>query len=261
MPAGRERRSRAGPVGARPSPVAVTVDLWYTLVYLRPRAQRDLDRRRRREWTIRLVRGGLSEVRAARAVEALERWCRSEERRGRTPAILEQAVRLTSKTGVRLSGSAVGRAFDALTLAAPVRVAPGAVEALRRLRTEGVRLAIVSNLLHQSGPGARRLLRKVGIGRFFSVTVFSSEHPWAKPRPEPFRFALRALGAGPGESVHVGDLRYDVEGAARAGMRAIVYTGLHGLEPPDLVALVPRGGRVAARTPSWTSIPVILRAL
>jgi putative hydrolase of the HAD superfamily len=44
----------------------------------------------------------------------------------------------------------------------------------------------------------------------------------AKPRPEPFAAALRALGSRPGETIHIGDNeRTDVRGALDAGLRAI----------------------------------------
>ena len=51
----------------------------------------------------------------------------------------------------------------------------------------------------------------------FSVLVFSDDHPWSRPRPEPFLYALSKLGCSPMDSVHVGDLAYDVLRADRWG--------------------------------------------
>jgi putative hydrolase of the HAD superfamily len=54
--------------------------------------------------------------------------------------------------------------------------------------------------------------------------VYSSEIPWAKPHPEAFRAAMRAIGADdPAACVFVGDRPYDdVHGAKQAGMRAVL---------------------------------------
>jgi FMN phosphatase YigB (HAD superfamily) len=57
----------------------------------------------------------------------------------------------------------------------------------------------------------------------FTATVYSMDVGHAKPRPEPFRAALTALGvSSSGHVVHVGDNeRTDVGGALASGLRAI----------------------------------------
>src|SRR5207249_1587212 len=56
-----------------------------------------------------------------------------------------------------------------------------------------------------------------------SATVSSSEHGFMKPHPSIFRAALDLAGVKARESVMVGDsVKQDVEGALRAGMRAIL---------------------------------------
>ena len=96
----------------------------------------------------------------------------------------------------------------------------GAGELLEGLKSKGVATAIVSNTIH--GPIERRLLRLYGFEGLFDALIFSSELGLRKPRPEIFYAALDALGANPGETVHVGDnIEADVEGALGAGLRAV----------------------------------------
>src|SRR5258706_2065338 len=82
------------------------------------------------------------------------------------------------------------------------------------------RLGLVSNY-YLPGP-LRRSLERFGIAGRLGAAVVSGEIGWVKPRPEPFREALRLLGADPGECVFVGDnLHADVGGAAALGMRTV----------------------------------------
>lgn len=56
-----------------------------------------------------------------------------------------------------------------------------------------------------------------------AATMSSFEHGRMKPHPSIFEAALARVGADPADAVMVGDsLRQDVEGALRAGMRAIL---------------------------------------
>ncbi len=234
---------------------ALTSDVWYTLVYLRGPDQLRLERARRATWSLPLRRSGRTRPETERAVEALERWTRHLEARGQTPSIVAQAAWLSRRTRVPLDGNDVAEALDALADAAPVRPAPGARKALGRIRDAGIPLGLVSNVLHETGPGLRRLLASLGLLEYFRSQVFSSEHPWSKPRPEPFRHALAELGARPERAVHVGDLTYDVLGARRAGMRPILYTGLHRFEPARLAGLIETHDRSVERVSRWSELP------
>lgn len=236
---------------------ALTTDLWYTVVYLRPKDQRELARIREETWMAPLLRSGWSRARARLAVRHMDVWATDRESRGRTPTIFEQAAWLGRSTGVPISGSDAANALDGIVVNSPVRLAPGVGGALGSLRDHGIRLGLVSNLLHETGAGARQILSAFGILDDYSVLVFSDEHPWSKPRPEPFQYALSELGVPPNQAVHVGDLAYDVMGCRRAGMSPILYTGLHRWEPARLkdlsnvddpsVVRLGRWGDVAAR--------------
>jgi len=116
---------------------------------------------------------------------------------------------------------------------AAVRPVAGAREALDRLRSEGVRLAVVSN---QSGVG-RGL---VSPGQVDAVNERVDEllgplGPWLvcphapdercdcrKPAPGLVLRAARELGVRPDECVVVGDIGSDIEAARAAGARAIL---------------------------------------
>ena len=242
------------PVGRVSSLRALTTDLWYTVVYARPRDQSDLTRRREEIWTAPLLRAGYSRSRARTELRHMDAWAAAREARGRTPAILEQAARLHRSTGVPVSGAETADALDAIIVKSPIRLAPGVGRALGKLADRGIRLGLVSNLLHETGAGARRLLETFGILENYSVLVFSDEHPWSKPRPEPFRYALSRLGARPDEAAHVGDLLYDIAGSRRAGMHPILYTGLHRWEPARLKGLSEVTERSVVRFARWADV-------
>lgn len=93
------------------------------------------------------------------------------------------------------------------------------IPCFERLRSRGVRLAVVSNwdyTLH-------RVLRMFGYHRFLEVELASLEEGVEKPDPRLFWIALERLGIQPCEAVHIGDNPIDdVEGAAAAGMRSVL---------------------------------------
>lgn len=65
-------------------------------------------------------------------------------------------------------------------------------------------------------------LEVVGMTQHFKVSLAAAHFGSAKPDPAIFLAACEALGVAPGEAVYVGDdLHLDVEGAQRAGLRAV----------------------------------------
>jgi phosphoglycolate phosphatase len=110
----------------------------------------------------------------------------------------------------------------------------GVEETLSRLRDDGYLLAVAT------GKGRRGLLRDFessGLGRFFHASRTADE-TFAKPHPRMVDELLDELGAGPGESLVVGDTTFDLEMAKNAGVPAVaVLTGSHGAR--DLQALSP----------------------
>lgn len=211
---------------------ALTIDVWYTLLYL-PTAERlRLERSRARAWCDPLVVAGVPRSRAEREFRALVDWDRTQEAMGHTPSLPAQTAWMVRRTGVSLSREVIQDRLDRALRSSAVRVAPGAHEVLGRLADEGIGLGVVSNVLFESGEAARGVLASTGLLPRMQAVVLSCELPWAKPRPEPFRRCLRTLKVAPAAAGHVGDLRVDVDGARRAGLAPILYTGLHRWETP-----------------------------
>ena len=100
---------------------------------------------------------------------------------------------------------------------------PEAAPLLRELRGRGIRVGVLSNTLWPRSAHERIFIRDQLDG-LIDGAVYSSEIPWAKPHPEAFRAAMRAIGADdPAACVFVGDRPYDdVHGAKQAGMRAVL---------------------------------------
>ncbi|BEP15755.1 TIGR02253 family HAD-type hydrolase [Acidothermaceae bacterium B102] len=111
---------------------------------------------------------------------------------------------------------------------------PGARDALVRLRSDGLTLAIITD----GNPVIQRSkLRALGLFELVDHIVISDEiggRATRKPSPEPFLRALQLCGCSPDEAVHIGDRpAKDVAGAAGVGLRAIrVRTGEYA-ETPD----------------------------
>jgi HAD superfamily hydrolase (TIGR01662 family) len=105
---------------------------------------------------------------------------------------------------------------------------------LRELAAAGMRIGLISNS-HRSLASFQTHFDLQGL---ISATVSSAEHGFMKPHPSIFHAALALAGVRAHESVMVGDsVKQDVEGALRAGMRAIL---LHrGATPPPAQRAVP----------------------
>jgi len=100
---------------------------------------------------------------------------------------------------------------------------PDTVETLERLKSDRLRMAIISNTPFD-GPGylSHEDMVKWGIESYFEATVFSGDLPWRKPHPEFMWEAARRLGVGREECVVVGnDLASDIAGANAAGMVSV----------------------------------------
>jgi putative hydrolase of the HAD superfamily len=108
---------------------------------------------------------------------------------------------------------------EALLAAVRFRPYPEVPEALRRLRADGARLAVVSNWdvsLHD-------VLERTRLRPLVDAVVISAELGVAKPDPAIFRAALERLGANADDALHAGDsLEHDVAGARAAGLEAVL---------------------------------------
>lgn len=93
------------------------------------------------------------------------------------------------------------------------------VSALDRLRSKGVRLAVISNWDYS----LHRVVRQLNIQHYFEKVYASLEVGVEKPEPFIFTNALAELGAKPEETLHIGDNPLDdVQGARGVGMHAVL---------------------------------------
>lgn len=91
---------------------------------------------------------------------------------------------------------------------------------LAGLHERGISLALLSNTFLPAVVLDRHL-EEVGLIRYLPSRVYSSETIVRKPDPEVFAIALAKAGLQAAETLYVGDsIRYDVRGAAAAGMRS-----------------------------------------
>jgi len=99
-------------------------------------------------------------------------------------------------------------------------------DVLRQLAAAHIRIGLISNS-HRCLASFQSHFELQGL---ISATVSSSEHGLMKPHPSIFAAALALVDVPAGDAVMVGDsVRQDVDGALRAGMRAVL---LHRAEGP-----------------------------
>lgn len=123
---------------------------------------------------------------------------------------------------VGLSSEAPDRLHAAWATLEPWPEVPGV---LAGLRAKGLKLGVATNC---SIPLGRQAAGRCGVP--FDAVVTSEEAGFYKPRPEPYRAVLAALGAAPEEALFVAGSAADVPGAAGVGMR-VVWHNRVGLPP------------------------------
>jgi putative hydrolase of the HAD superfamily len=116
---------------------------------------------------------------------------------------------------------------------------PGATEALRHFRQQGVRLALIAN---GTADSQRHKIERFGLTPFFDCIVIEGEFGTGKPDGRVYAYALARLDVQPEEAWMVGDnLEWDVAGPQRMGIRGIwidlAGSGLPEDNPvrPDLI--------------------------
>ncbi|HET7618226.1 MAG TPA: HAD-IA family hydrolase [Vicinamibacterales bacterium] len=170
-------------------------------------------------------------------------------RLGLDEARQERFRRVFGALGVPLTDDEAGRAAAEYRLGYldARRPVPGAIALLRALHTRAP-IGIVSNNLRDE---QQEKLEVCGLQPFVTALVVSGDTGVSKPDPAIFRIALARMGVSAGDAVMIGDAwDADIEGAARAGIRAIWFNPnrrprpderegvgeLHALEPAEQVA-------------------------
>jgi HAD superfamily hydrolase (TIGR01509 family) len=112
-------------------------------------------------------------------------------------------------------------------------VVPGAVEAVRRLAAEGLRLAVASSSNREL---IDAVLRRLELTELFAVTVSAEEVARGKPAPDVYVEAARRLGVEPARCVAVEDSASGIRAAHAAGMRVVAYPNRHYPPPLEVLA-------------------------
>ena len=96
---------------------------------------------------------------------------------------------------------------------------PGAIETLESLRSEGVRLALITN---GSASGQRAKIERFGLAPYFERILIEGEFGLGKPHREVYEAVLAALACDATEAWSVGDnLEWDVAAPQGLGMHGI----------------------------------------
>lgn len=95
---------------------------------------------------------------------------------------------------------------------------------LHRLRTLGIKTAIVSNTPWGSpAPLWHEEIARLGLSELVDTAVFCTDVGWRKPARQIFDFALGALGVAPHQALFIGDHPvWDIAGAQAVGMEAVL---------------------------------------
>jgi putative hydrolase of the HAD superfamily len=195
----------AGPERAR----AVIFDLWDTLVPLPARV--------RAAAVDRMVEALNLPVAALR-----DPWAATWTRRATGPLepLLADIYReLTGRSATQEQIAIALRARRAVHAPAFVPAA-AAVETLRVLRAEGVRIGLLTNCTSDTPD----LWQASGLAHLVDATAFSAVEGVMKPEPSFYELLLTRLGVEPAGCVYIGDGKDDeLEGAKRVGLAPILY--------------------------------------
>ena len=226
---------------------AITVDFWGTLLVDPPASDNRYKIRRMKEFETILAGAGIRVSASAldRAYEASASYLSRVWATHRDVPVAEHVRAILGAVDrelpTRLDGDVLRALVDAYArpiLMVPPAVDDGALKALRALGDRGYMLAVVSNTMRTPGAMLRQVLARYELLGCFAHTAFSDETGVRKPDPAIFLGALRALGAEPERSIHVGDDPIlDVEGGHAAGMRVVQVTSravtAPGAQRPD----------------------------
>jgi putative hydrolase of the HAD superfamily len=169
------------------------------------------------------------------AVNRVRAWFWSDperHRRGRadlraaSTAIVAQALRELGHDEPALAQQLAGSYRDLRDRS--LRLLPGAVPTLERLRQHGTRLGLVTNGTQSD---QRAKIERFALAPYFEHILIEGEFGCGKPDARVYRAALDALEAQPSDAWFVGDnIEWDVAAPQRLGMYAVwVDSGGRGI--------------------------------
>jgi putative hydrolase of the HAD superfamily len=173
-----------------------------------------------RAWSARVTGDPHTVERLLREDESVTRALVDHER-----GLLPQAGFETALAdALRARGADVAPSGLLAAISADIRPDEQMVAAVARLHSAGVPVALVSNALGDD------LYRDVDLASLCDVAVISSEVGERKPGRRIYAIACERLGVAPSDCVMIDDLRHNLDGAARLGIR-----GLHHVDSPATV--------------------------
>ena len=95
---------------------------------------------------------------------------------------------------------------------------PRTRELVQRINDHGVFLAVASSATEEE---LHPLLEAAGVSDLIPTRTSSDDAEKSKPDPDIVKAALQRTGCSAGQTIMIGDTPYDVEAAARAGVRII----------------------------------------
>lgn len=99
-----------------------------------------------------------------------------------------------------------------------IRAFPAVKQLLKRMRDEGLELAIASSAKEKE---LDSLLQIAGAEEFLKAKTSSDDATNSKPDPDIVHSALKQLGKSPERVILLGDTPYDVEASLKAGIRVV----------------------------------------
>ena len=133
---------------------------------------------------------------------------------------------------------------------------PRVKELLKRMTDDGLKLVVASSAKEDE---MEELLKIAGATEFIEDKTSSSDAENSKPDPDIVQAALDDLGLPPDEVIMLGDTPYDVEAAARAGIKTVALRsgGWRDAELPGAEAVYDDAADLLAR---YDSSPLAKRA-
>jgi len=112
---------------------------------------------------------------------------------------------------------------------------PGAADAVRWCKAQGLAVVLVTNTLSRGDAEVLRDWQRLGLADAIDGIVSSHDAGWRKPHPAMFERALQLASVDPADAFMVGDNPIaDVRGAQALGMRAVFRRTAGYQLPPDI---------------------------
>ncbi len=108
-----------------------------------------------------------------------------------------------------------------------VKPLPGALELVKELHNQGIRMAIASSTVMEN---IRLIIGSLAIEKCFQAIITGHDVTEGKPSPQVFLLAAQRLGAKPENCIVVEDAVAGVKAAKSAGMHCVAITSTHPRE-------------------------------